>query len=69
MIIKVKQDKVIKVDVLGIYCPTFKCFSPHYYQHKSKSIDGCNKDWKNNYLSCSYRDFHGCPEYPKKREL
>ena len=56
MIIKVKLDKIVKVDVSSVYCPTFKCFS---------SYDRL----RNKYLRCLHRDLHGCPEYPKKKEL
>ena len=70
MIIKAKIDnKIKKVSVSSLYCPTYKCFSPHYYNHKSRSIDGKAKYWQNKELSCSHRDFHGCPDYPKRKEL
>ena len=69
MIIRKKRNgKIMKIDVSDVNCTEYACFSPHYYTHKSKSIDGKSQDWQNQKLSCSHRDFHGCPEHPKRRD-
>lgn len=56
------------VSVAEKNCPKYSCFSPHYYIHKGKTIDGKSNDWTDKQLSCSHRNFHGCPDYPKKKE-
>ena len=68
VITKNRDGKKIKVDVSQRGCAGFQCFSPHKYQHRSYngtegSMTRSDKDY-----SCSHRNYHGCPEEPKKNQ-
>jgi len=53
------------VNVAEKDCFKYECFSPHKFIHQSKSIDGIKKSWQDEYYSCSYRNYNGCPKIPK----
>ena len=62
MTVKIKnaQGKCESVECRDLDCPKRECFSPGYFQHRScnnRHDSGCD-----NYLSCMYRNYHGCPD-------
>ncbi len=62
--------KIIDVDVRSDDCNLYSCFAPHRYQHKGYTINGKQNNWTDRHYSCSYRNYHGCPDKPKlKKEL
>ena len=63
---KVKVKGVGSVDVCCEKCPNYKCFSPHHYQHRNQAIDGYTVTYTDEYLSCSYRNYNGCPDKPER---
>jgi len=68
MIITIKQSgKKIKVEVSDSNCPSYICFSPHKYQHRSYNHTEGSMTSVDNYYSCSYRNYHGCPVSKVKR--
>jgi len=69
MIIKVKHDgKFIKVSVSYPDCPEYQCFSPHKYEHKGTTIDEKQNNWTDKNYSCSYKNYNGCPDKPRKKD-
>lgn len=64
MKIKVKSEsgRKIEVDVSEENCAIYRCFSPHKYQHREHSMDGSVKIIQDKFYSCSFRNYHGCPE-------
>ncbi len=58
-------NKIIIVDVKNDNCKKYKCFSPHKYTHQQRTIDGKPNNWTDRHYSCSYRNYHGCPDKPK----
>ncbi len=68
MFVKVKiENKVQKVDVCCTDCPYYKCFSPHKYQHRSYNATEGSMTYVDEHYSCSYRNYHGCPDKPARR--
>lgn len=65
---KVKTKKYGLVDVVCKDCPKYECFVPHHWQHLSRTIDGKNSGYSDNYYSCAVRNYNGCPETPIKKE-
>ena len=58
--VKNRDGKKVKVECRDWDCPKRECFGPGFYQHRScnnQHDSGCD-----NYLSCMYRNYHGCPE-------
>ena len=66
---KIKVKKIGVVDVSCKDCPKYDCFSPHYYQHRNQTIDGETVTNTDKELSCSYRNYNGCPDKPKIKAL
>ncbi len=63
MIIETKQTgKKIQVDVSNEQCELYSCFSPHKYQHRQYNETEGSMTNSDNYYSCSYRNYYGCPE-------
>ena len=58
--IKNAQGKRESVECLDFDCPTRECFSPGYYQHRS--CNNAHDSGCDDYLSCMYRNYNGCPE-------
>lgn len=58
----------IKVDVSREECRYFQCLSPHKFQHYGKTIDGKSNNSQDKHYSCSHRNYHGCPDNPKKNQ-
>lgn len=68
MFIKIKKNKkYIKIDVSREECKNFQCFSPHKYTHHRTTIDGKSNNWQDEEYSCSHRNYHGCPDIPKRK--
>lgn len=68
MIIKIKRDnKYINVDVSCKECPKYECFGIHKYIHYGRSISGQDTSWQEKYYSCCNRNYHGCPDNPKRK--
>ena len=61
---KIKVNRIGIVDVLCKECPNYECFSPHHYQHRNQTIDGNVSQSTDKELSCSYRNYNGCPQKP-----
>lgn len=58
--IKNSDGKKESVECLDSNCPKRECFSPGHFQHRSCNNvhdSGCDT-----FLSCTYRNYHGCPE-------
>lgn len=53
--------KLFECDVADKKCKLKKCFSPQKYLHYRQSIDGKSYAERDNYYSCSHRNYHGCP--------
>jgi hypothetical protein len=69
MFVTVKsENKKIKVDVSEKNCPLYACFSPHHYQHRSYNLREGSMTWVDKYYSCSYRNYHGCPDVKIRKE-
>lgn len=69
MKIKVKLNgKMIEVDVSYYNCEEFECFSPSRYQHRSYNGTEGSMTSTDKYYSCSHRNYHGCPDHPKRME-
>jgi len=66
--IKNSEGKKIKVDVSRAECKDFQCLSPHRYTHTGQTIDNKNNDWQDKEFSCSHRNYHGCPDFPKLKK-
>jgi hypothetical protein len=61
---KIKVKKIGIVDVSCEKCPKYDCFSPHHYQHRQQTMDGETISTVDKELSCSYRNYNGCPDNP-----
>ena len=67
MFVKIKQnDKTIQVEVNRRECINYWCFSPHRFWHLMRAIDGADNSYQDDHYSCSYRNYHGCPDHPIK---
>jgi len=67
MIITINQGgKKIKVDVSAKQCPSYTCFAPHQYQHRSYNQSEGSMTMTDTFYSCSHRNYHGCPDNPKE---
>jgi len=68
MFITIKQSgRKIKVDVSSKDCPSYTCFSPHKFQHRSYNNAEGSMTNSDNYYSCSYRNYYGCPDNKTKK--
>jgi hypothetical protein len=69
MFVTVKREgKKVKVAVSEKNCPTYVCFSPHIYQHRSYNQTEGSMTSEDDFYSCSHRNYHGCPEIKVKRK-
>ena len=51
-----------KVDCSDKNCAKRECFSPHKYVHRNMTVDREVNTWEDNFYSCSYRNYRGCPD-------
>lgn len=63
-----REGKKVKVDVSEKNCPLYTCFSPHYYQHQSYNKTEGSMTSVDDFMSCSYRNYHGCPDVKTRKE-
>jgi len=67
--VKDKIDgKRVCVDVSRKGCKNYACYSPHRYQHRSYNGTEGSMTSTDKHYSCSYRNYHGCPENPKNKK-
>lgn len=59
--------KRIYCEVNEIDCKNRSCLSPHKYIHQNKAIDGTLSTYQDDFYSCSYRNYHGCPDVVERR--
>lgn len=67
VIVKIGK-KETKVDVSEKDCPTYVCFSPHQYQHRGYNSTEGSMTSVDDFMSCSYRNYHGCPDVKIRKE-
>ena len=57
---KDKDGKYHYCEVADKSCRKRDCFSPGYVVHSSPGM--YNGAWQDKSMSCTYRDYHGCPD-------
>jgi len=62
-------DKKLKanVSVSSSECISYKCYSPHKYQHRSYNETEGSMTSTDKHFSCSNRNYNGCPEKPVRK--
>ena len=63
-----KKDKLINksvmCDVASLECKNYECLHVGKWLHQNIMDETIYRD---DYYSCLHRNYHGCPEEPKKR--
>ena len=60
-------DKKVMCDVASFECKNYDCLQIGKWRHHNKSINGATSSYTDNFYSCLYRNYHGCPDEPKVR--
>lgn len=67
MKVKIKVDgKQIEVDCTSKNCPKYTCFGYHRFSYYHTEEDGIHSSWHDDHYSCPHRNYHGCPEHPRR---
>ena len=59
------RNKTVLCDVASRECGNYECLHVGEWLHQNKSIDGVQSSYRDNFYSCLYRNYHGCPDKPK----
>ena len=60
-------DKFVMCDVANLECKNYECLHVGKWLHQNKGMEGSQSSYRDDYYSCLHRNYHGCPDEPKKR--